>query len=214
MLDMIIIFVAASVAIITAYSSITYKRGVDWYAPIGNQQRILRFVTNLLLIIVIILIFFVPMISQYIYIIFVFSFVLIFSLATVGIGVISGRSSNTNFKKICERIINNENELLDLIAKFFTVFNIFFTLPPIAYVCYLYYVVSNKKIVRFDSVYLKIIFQNSSVLVIAFSIILCFSMIGAILSCVGWDAKSGLSPIPPRKTGNYYTKRIKDRGRK
>lgn len=160
---------------------------------------------------------FISMIS-----VFVIFFVFLLITVLLNNSVIS-YLENKGIKGLMSHTINyiirvstgNELTVIDAGVEFLTMFNSIFTLFIIVYTCYISYtifgVTKNKNTLET----LAPVFEHCNILVIAFSIALCFSLVTSMISCIGWRYSERVKSIiyTPPKNAYYYEQRIKGRGR-
>lgn len=224
MLDIAVIIVSAMLSVLIALIPLRQEKGVDWYKPIGKHQKLIMFIVNVLIFSIISLIFFIPMTKHYLSMIIVAAIFFVFLFITVFLNnsVISYLENNGT-KNLFSHIINyfiriskgNELTVLDAGMEFLTIFNSIFALFIIVYTCYISYTISGITKNENTLQTLTPVFDKCNILVIAFSITLCLSLITSLISCIGWrySEKVKSTIYNPPKNAYYYEQRIKGRGR-
>lgn len=192
--------------------TIRRKRGEDWYNPISNDEKMIESIINISIILVLLSTlskYLVSNLKLFIILIGIIVFVTI-------VFVILNISKN---KKGLNQSDSNEEKmtLKDLLTRFITVFNVLYLLLSILHIYILAKYSSNSFNLFGDlDTTIRPIFKSNSTIVVAFTILIWTSIVGAATSLYGWTFSNEVDKLNRQEKVNheFFVKRVMSRNKK
>lgn len=210
MFNIIFLVAAFGISIFVASLTIRRQKGEDWYSPISNNEKMVESIINISIILIILTTIFKYMILDLK--LFLLLLVIIISITSV-----FAVFSKINKKHNKGATNDNEKTLRDLLTRFVTVYNVLYLVFSIIHLS----IMAKKDIENFDFFAsledtLEIIFESNSTLVVSFTILTWTSIIGTIISLLGWTFSNNVDKIEIKEKVNYnfFVNRVMGRNKK
>lgn len=229
MIDIITIVGIWLVSLVFAFVSVRQAKGVDWYAPISNKQKMIMTLINVS-IVLLVMIFIFAIIQGILWKIVVVSgvciiIILYFSYPQLLDPIRNKLAKSKKEENTSNYLILNDNDndnnnsnhdkntLLDIFSRILTVFNSMFFLTNILYVLYTYENIKNDSNSVFEA-----IFINNSVFPVHATILFWTTMSAIVITKKGWEYHKEVEQTSEEKKrkkyyAHFFAKRITDRNK-
>lgn len=198
------------VSLVSAFISVRQPKGVDWYAPISNKQKMIMTFINISIGLLVVILTFLIIPGQlwkivvtsgaYIIIVLFFLFYSYSENDKKKMGTPDNGDEDIDKDNISD---NGKDTLLDIFSKILTVFNSMFLLMNIAYMLYVYDNI--KSTIENNKDAIQYIFTNNDVLLVHGIILFWTTMSAIVITKNGWEYHKEINDYFEEKRQKKYT---------
>lgn len=183
------------------------QKGEDWYSPITNNVKMLMSIINTVILLFIFTLFFEYLLND----IKLFATIcIVLTVITVCVFIYNRMKTTNNSTQ------DRKKTVIELFAKFLTVFNSFYFLQSTIQICILASRIGKTNMFSSAEMVFALAFNDNNILIVSFTLLLWTSIIGTVTSFYGWTYKDSVDTINTSSKIDhvYYSKRVSNRNRK
>lgn len=212
-----------ALSILFASATIIRKRGEEWYSPISNSEKMIESIINISILLVLLTTVSKYLIENLILFLILLGLIFIITIVVIALNKFNKKNDNSSFdnqlvpQKESSKPNFQTKTLRDLLTRFITVFNSVCFILSIIHICFIAKY-GNKSFDFFGDLdtTIKPIFEKNSTLIVSFTILIWTSLIGAIISLLGWtfSNKAIISNKKHKVNYSFFEERVMSRNKK
>ena len=223
MFNIVFLVVTFGFSIFIASLTIKRQKGEDWYSPISNNEKMVESIINISIVLVILTTISKYLLSNLMYFFLLFGLIIIITSIVLLFNHLNNfekrNGKKNNEKKDNSKKKSNEQKktLRDLFTRFITVYNVLYFIFSITHI----WIISEHSSEKFDffdnlNKVLEFVFETNNTLVFSFTILIWTSLIGAIMSLIGWAFSNKVDELDKKEKVNYsfFVDRVMSRNKK